>query len=204
VRGNRSTHSQPKPSFGGLLATRPSATKGYRADHPGQDCALNTYLPLLTVFVSGLFALAVAAVTAWLSSFRDSRSHARDRARDRFDAIKAVYANHLAYLEKCMRYTERLGDYSELDDLAIVNAQLLLSGSPEVVEQSERCSEFLYHWSTEFRRGSPKKLGDTGLSMVASGESEHREQAKVLRANLDAELTKLLKAMQAHLQGIEP
>lgn len=165
---------------------------------------MTTYEQLITVFVSGLFALAVAAVTGWLSSFRESQSYARDRARARFDAIKALYANHLAYLEKCIRYTERLGDYSELDDLAIVNAQLLLSASPEVIEQSERCSDLLYHWSTEFRRGSPKKLGDTGLSTVSSGDSEHREQAKLLRPNLDAQLTQLLKAMQAHLQRIEP
>jgi len=164
---------------------------------------LSTYLSLITVFVSGLFALAVAVVAAWLSSFRDTSSYARDRAREHFDAIKAVYANHLAHLEKSMRYTERLGDYTELDDLAIVNAQLLLSGSPDVIEQSERCSDLLYRWSTEFRRGSPKKLGDSGLSMVASGDSEHRAEAKALRPKLDAELTKLLKLMKEHLQSIE-
>lgn len=159
---------------------------------------------MITVFVSGLFALAVAFVTSRLANSRDSGNFARELARQRSDAVRTVYANYLAYLEKCMRWTERRADYSELDDLVVVSAQVLLSGSPAVIEQTEYCGNLLYQWSTEYRRGAPKQIGDTGLSMIAGGDSEHTQKARELRPKLDSEVTKLLNLMKSHLKEIEP
>ena len=166
---------------------------------------MNAYLSLITVVVSGAFGLLVAVVTTWMTSYRESRKYVRDRARERFETIKSLYAKYLALLEKGIRCTEELGDYSELtNDLSLLNAQMLLTASKEVGAQSEACGDLLYHWSTEYRRGSPKKLGDIGVSIVASGDSEHFQKAKELRPKLMAELTKLIDLMKVHLRSIEP
>jgi hypothetical protein len=166
---------------------------------------VNAYLPLITVFVSGAFGLLVAIVTIWMTTQRESRNYTRDRARQRFEDSKSLYANYFAQLEKCIRCTEQRGDVSSLTDaLPLLNAQLNLTASKEVVSQTHICSELLYEWSTEYRRGSPKQVGDTNVAIFSSGDSEHCAKAKELRPRLMNELTKLIDLMKSHLESIEP
>jgi hypothetical protein len=166
---------------------------------------VNDYLPLITAFSSGIFGLLVAIATIWMTTLRESRNYARERTRERFETLKSLYANYFAQLEKCIRCTEQLADYSTLTDaLPLLNAQLNLTASKEVVSQTQVCADLLYQWSTEYRRGSPKKVGDTGVAIVASGDSEHYAKAKELRPRLMNELTKLIDLMKSHLASIEP
>jgi hypothetical protein len=161
---------------------------------------------LLTVFLSGLFGLAVAVVTFSLSTRRERTQQRRTADRVRFEKIEALYIDTIAGLEKLMRYTERMMDYSTaFDEMAHVNARLKLSAPPKILEQTDVISDLMYAWSTEYRRGQPQRMGgDLPFSMISSDQAPHREKAKELFPQLSQAVLSLVELMKNHLAEIDP
>ena len=162
------------------------------------------YFPLITVFLSGLFALLVAVVTTLLATRKDTRTYRRERDRRRYENTEALYVDTIAILEKCIRDTERLEDYSELsDELPRLNARLELASTREIVGQYEVVGDVMSEWSTEYRRGAPKRVGDTGMAIISSHDPPHQTKAKGVYPKLNAEIVKLANLMKEHLKSID-
>lgn len=161
---------------------------------------MNEYMPLVTVFVSGFFGLVVALATTYVAHLIENRRHVRDSRRRRRDEIEALYVDTLATLEKAMRETTKLDDYSEsLEAFPRVNARLMLTSTPEIIDQYAIVGHCLYEWSTEYRKGSPKRINDTGAALVSSDMLPHSDKAKDLYPKLNAAVVELSQLMTAHI-----
>ncbi len=164
---------------------------------------MSDYLPLITVFVSGLFGLAVAAATVYLTNAGDNRKYRRDLTQKRYDAAESLYVDVLAILEAAIRETQQLQDCQEMTAaFPRLNARLRLSSTLDIVTQYELAGDLLYHWSSEFKRGPTKRIGDVGVIEFSANTAAHAEKAKEVFPTLSAEIVKLAEMMTAHLKSI--
>jgi hypothetical protein len=165
---------------------------------------MKPYMPLITVFVSGLFGLIVALTTTALANRTDARTHRRSRKVKRYEDLELLYIDVVAGFEKCIRYTQQLNDYSELtEELPRLNARLQLASTKLINDQAKIVSDLLFGWSSEYRQGAPKKIGDTGMAIVGSPDFPHQDRAKALFPPLCEEIVKLTNLMKDHLKSIE-
>jgi hypothetical protein len=166
--------------------------------------AMQSFLPLITVFVSGLFGLVVALATTTLANLSDARSHSRIRKVKRYEDMESLYIDVIANFEKCIRYTQRSDDYLALtEEMPRMNARLQLASIKPINDQARVASDLLFEWSREYRGGAPKKIDGTGLSIIGSPDFPHQERAKALFPPLCEEIIKLTKLMKEHLKSIE-
>jgi hypothetical protein len=165
---------------------------------------MEEYLPLVTIFVSGLFGLVVAAVTSVLSNRREASGYLRTRRRERYERTLALYVDIIANLERCIRVTERIREYSVIvEELPKLNAQLRLLSTEAINQQSDKVGDLMYQWSSEYRKGMPKPISDTGMAMMSSHDGPHLEKAKELFPGLSDEIQKLISLMRSHIESIE-
>jgi hypothetical protein len=161
-------------------------------------------MELSTIFISLVSSLCVVGATEAIKHLKDSRSYQRERKKERFEAIQTLFAERMASFEKSIRRTIRLEDYSALyDELPLLNARFGLRSPRNIIDQSELVGDLLEQWSSQYRQGSPKKLGDTGAAIISSHDGPHREKAKELYPKLLEESNKLYHMMQEHLKAIE-
>jgi hypothetical protein len=163
------------------------------------------YVPLVTVFVSGLFGLAVAVVTLLLASRKEEAARRRQAAREAYEELKVVYADALACLEKCIREVSGQGTFPGLQEsLAINSARVALVAPEDIVAQSHRVSDLVHEWSVEYRRGQPKPIGPKELNatLISSTDTRHREKASELYPQLMAACTDFANLMRSHLEKV--
>jgi hypothetical protein len=163
---------------------------------------MSDYLSFITVFVSGLFALVVALVTTYLANANDRQKHSRDVKRKRYDDTESLYVDVLATLETAIRETQHL-QTSEETTAAFprLNARLLLTSTPDIINQYETAGSLLYQWSSEYKRGPNQRIGEIGITTVSSGTLAHADKAKELYPKLNAEVVKLAELMKDHLKN---
>jgi len=115
---------------------------------------MNEILPLITVFLSGLFGLLVAIVT-WTLAIRKDKSKFNQELLYRYYKDKEnFYVSILANLDKTIRFTKARKDYSELfDELTKNSAKTNLYGTKAINDKLLEVSEKLFEWSTEYKRG---------------------------------------------------
>lgn len=153
--------------------------------------------------LTGAFGVVVALLTWLLAGLRERSSFRRDIQREKADKLEQLYASIIEALEMSIRATESLGSYEDLSrQHSKSNALLRLLSTKEIVEQMEEASIVMGNWSTEYRRGAPKPVGNTGMSITASGDSEHSRRAAELRPALNDALVKLIGFMAAHLEKV--
>jgi hypothetical protein len=164
---------------------------------------MKDYLPLVTVFLSGVFGLAVAIVTSILANRKDVRARQRQAAQETYEEFKAVYSGSLVCLEKCLRSVKDRADFPALqEELAAANARLQLIASDEVIEQNHKVGDLIFAWSTEFRQGEPKRSSGAGYSIISSQDTPHQEKAKELYPQLMKACNELAKLMREHLTSV--
>lgn len=157
----------------------------------------------LTALIGGAFGLAVAVATWSLAMLRERHVFARTQATDRRNKLESLYADEIALMEKAIRLTLQGGEYSTMyDDLSRTGARLRLLSTPAIVQRWESAGDLLYEWSSAHRAGSPKKLGDTGFVVIASGDSEHTKRAKEIYPKVNDALVELIDAMRKHLESL--
>jgi hypothetical protein len=66
------------------------------------------------------------------------------------------------------------------EGLARQYARLQLASTKAITDQVQIVSDRLYEWSSEYRQGAPKKIGDTGMAIIGSPDFPHQERAKAL------------------------
>lgn len=162
---------------------------------------MDAYFALVTVLVSGLFGLLVAWVTGRMAHRREVALSSRLIARDRIDLKRNVFSRQLSVLEKSIRLTNRLENYSVLDEeLSFVNAQLLLIGNMTIVTQSERVGDLLYEWSTEVRKGSPLRGPDSTIAVFNPMQKTHQVNATEIFPKLNQAILELAALMRTELE----
>ena len=158
---------------------------------------------VITVFLSGLFGLAVAVVTFWLSAQREKQSAQRTAQKERYAKIENLYVDKIALLEKLIRNVEAgNGADGLVDDLCRLNARLELTAPQQILDQSEKLSELVQAWSSEHFQGMPQRAGNSGMAFISSGQTPHREKASAIYPEVIKETLHLIKLMKSHLQEI--
>jgi hypothetical protein len=118
--------------------------------------------------------------------------------------MESLYIDVIASFEKCIRYTQQLNDYSELtEELPRLNARLQLASTKLITDQAKVTSDLLFGWSSEYRQGAPKKIGDTGMAIIGSPDFPPQDRAKALFPNVCEQIIKLTNLMKDHLKSIE-
>jgi hypothetical protein len=161
-------------------------------------------IPLLAALFSGIFGLAVAITTTWLTTWKDSRHFRRDRARERYERVFILYTEVISDLELAIRVVdEREEDPEIFKRFARQNAMLRLLSNEAINAKSDAVSENFYAWSTEYRQGGPKRLGGTSTYLISSNDSRHEKKAKELFPSLHDSIYELTGLMREHLSELE-
>lgn len=159
---------------------------------------------VITVLASGVLAMIVAVVTSKLAQGREAKSFHRERARHKYEETRSVYVEMLGAYESALRLTTNLSDYEELTrQLPILNARMRLVEARAVAEQHEKTSAAIARWSSEYRRGAPKPVGDTGMVMISSTDTPHQERASALFPEACQAVIDLTECMKVHLAQLE-
>lgn len=162
-------------------------------------------MPLVTIFVSGLFSLAVVLVTNLLTGRKEEAARRRQVARSRYDELTSVYADALACVEKCIREVVGHGSFPGLQEsLATNSARIGLVAPEKIVAQSHAVGDLIHEWSAEHRRGQPKPIGPKELNarLISSEDTPHREKASELYPQLMGTCTDFANMMRAHLDEV--
>lgn len=151
-------------------------------------------------FLTGAFGVIVAMVTWLLAGHRERQSFRRDIQRERVAKLENLYASCIEGLEMSIRITRSMESYKEIErEHSKQNALLHLLSTEEINLQNEKVSDLLHQWSSLFRRGEPKPVGETGMTIIQSGDSKYSQQAKELWPQVNEELVVLLTLMTKHL-----
>ncbi|MCR4302643.1 MAG: hypothetical protein NUV63_00230 [Gallionella sp.] len=151
-------------------------------------------------FLTGAFGIAVALITWLLAGLRERNSFRRDMQKEHVRKLESIYAECVESLEMSMRITVSIGSYEQIErEHSKNNALLRLLSTNQINDQYEKVSVLMHQWSVLYRRGAPKPIGDLGVSMIASGDSEFSKKADELRPQLNDELVALIKVMAKHL-----
>lgn len=161
---------------------------------------MNGYLSLITVFLSGLFGLIVVIVTSHLTNRKDVKTQRREIAHDAYEETKSIYIDSLACLEKCLRHVLGAVSFSSLEqELSVINAKLQLIAPDKIIAQNNKISDLIYAWSTEYRRGQPKPIGETGAVLISCHDRPHKEKANELYPQMMNACIDLANLMREHL-----
>lgn len=151
-------------------------------------------------FLTGAFGIAVALITWLLAGLRERNSFRRDMQKEHVRKLESIYAECVESLEMSMRITVSIGSYEQIErEHSKNNALLRLLSTNQINDQYEKVSVLMHQWSALYRRGAPKPIGDFGVSMIASGDSEFSKKADELRPQLNDELVALIEMMAKHL-----
>lgn len=158
-------------------------------------------IPLITVFVSGLFGLLVALLTWKLANQRERRKFQIELRLREHKEREELYVSILANLDKVIRITKSGQDYSTLlTELSLNSARANILASEKINEQLGLVSDKLYVWSTEFRKGLPTKIGESGFGMISNKDFEHQDKAKDLYPELITQINKLVTDIKTELK----
>lgn len=152
--------------------------------------------PLFT----GAFGVIVAMVTWLLAGHRERQNFRRDLQRERVAKLENLYAGCIEALEMSIRITHSMESYKEIGrEHSKQNALLRLLSTKEINIQNEKVSDLLHQWSSLYRRGEPKPVGETGMAIIQSGDSKYSQQAKEMWPQVNDELVVLITLMTKHL-----
>lgn len=161
-------------------------------------------VPLLTVFISGIFGLIVAIITWKLANHKENRKFKYDQKITDYKEKRELYVTLLASLDKIIRITESGENHSNLhEELSLISARIRIFGSENINNKLFEISEIMFEWSSEYKQGSPKKLGDTNFSMISTMDSAHIKRANELYPTLKNEINELARIIEKELIEIK-
>ncbi|MEQ8909391.1 MAG: hypothetical protein RIC95_09375 [Vicingaceae bacterium] len=161
-------------------------------------------IPILTVFISGLFGLIVAIVTWKLASRKEKEKFKQEVALRDYKDREELYISMLSTLDMIVRYTKRGKDYSELFTkltYTVAKAEILAPGS--INAKFHEVSEIIYSWSSEYKQSLPSTIGDSGFGIASSQDEIHRERADKLFPELTTSINELVKIIKTELEKMK-
>ena len=162
---------------------------------------MNQIIPIITVFISGLFGLLVALLTWKLANQREKRKFQIELNLREYKEKEELYVSILANLDKMIRITRSGQDYSNwLTEISLNSAKANILASEKINKQLSQVSDILYEWSTELRKGLPTKIGESGFGMISNKDFEHQDKAIDLYPELMKQINNLIIAIKAELK----
>jgi heme/copper-type cytochrome/quinol oxidase subunit 2 len=150
--------------------------------------------------LTGAFGVVVALITWLLAGFRQRDTFRRDMKIEHLRKLESLYAAEIEALEMSIRVTISLVSYEHVErELSKNNALLRLLSTKQIIDQLENVAVTMLKWSTLYRKGEPKPIGDTGISIIKSGDSDFTQRAQELRPRLNDEIVVLVELMASHL-----
>ncbi|APQ18802.1 hypothetical protein [Maribacter hydrothermalis] len=162
------------------------------------------FIPILTVFLSGLFGLLVAYITWNLASKREKEKFKQELAFREFKEKEELYISILSSLDKTVKFTKTGKDYSELfNDLTFISAKSKLLATESINIKFSEISDILYVWSSRYRQSLPKKVGGTDYGIVTNLDNEHREKADEIYPELIKSINDLVSIIKKELNYLK-
>jgi hypothetical protein len=155
---------------------------------------------LITVISSGIFGLAVAVVTSWLSSRRENRVFKQQLIRDRIEATRVLYEDALSAIETLYVHRGR-GSNDEQASLTLLLAKLALRSTDEIRGQFDIAVQATLDWAVQYRQTEPEEM--SGLLIFKSGTKRYEEEAEKLYPIFHENFFKLKSMMAEHLKELE-
>lgn len=155
---------------------------------------------IITISVSGIFALLVAIVTHWLASSRESRVFVREARRDRIQMTRELYEEAIFILDRSCR-TLGLGSQEDREQTIRFIAKLSLHATQAVQEQYFKTADVLDEWVAQARKGQPERHG--GVLVVKSGSGREEVTANSMWPRVEQSLNELKSLMRIHLAELE-
>lgn len=161
-----------------------------------------TAVPLVVAVITGLFGAGVAVLTWKLTGRRERLKLRQEQQMQHYKSIEDLYTSLLEMVHEGIRYTEARLNYDEYyQSISPLLSRAMLKAPEEVLEQLQLACDALSAWSSEYRQGLPRLVGNTGLAMVSTQDFPHQERARELRPLLNDELHKLNAKMKKDLDG---
>lgn len=162
------------------------------------------FIPILTVFLSGLFGLLVAYITWNLASKREKEKFKQDLALREFKEKEELYISILSSIDKTVKFTKTGKDYSELfNDLTFISAKSKLLATKSINSKFSEVSDILYVWSSRYRQSLPKKVGGTDFGILTNLDNEHREKADEIYPELSKSINDLVSLIKTELNYLK-
>ena len=151
---------------------------------------------LITVSVSGIFAIIVAVVTHWLSSSRESKVLQRESRRDEIAVLRQLYEEAIFILDHACR-TRNLGTDEDQNRVIRFLARLHLHAPSYVRDQYHITSDAVDAWTPQVRKGEPESR--QGILIFRAGADADKAKAQEAWPAVEQELIKLKKQIKKHL-----
>jgi len=155
---------------------------------------------IITVLISGFFGLLVAIVTWKLANSREKRNFKHQQIREEIKEYEQMYISVISSIDKTIRIIEsRESIDRQIDELSLVSALTNLKGNNVINKKLSEVSDLIFIWSSEYRKGMPKKFGETGLNIVSNMDRKHIKKAEELYPKLMSAINELIKLMKSDL-----
>jgi hypothetical protein len=151
---------------------------------------------LITVTVSGVFAIIVAVVTHWFSSSREARVLQREVRRDEIAVLRQLYEEAIFILDHACR-TRNFGTKEDQNRVIRFLARLHLYSPSYVRDQYHTTSDVVDAWTAQVRSSEPESR--QGILIFRAGAEAEKAKAQEAWPAVEQELTKLKKQMKKHL-----
>lgn len=154
---------------------------------------------LITVSVSGVFAVFVAVVTHWLARSRESQMLRREVRRDEIAQTRALYEEAIFILNHAC-YTRCLGANDDQNRVIRFLARLYLLAPQEVRDQYMKTSDRVDQWAAQARKGEPQ--AHNGVLIFHAGATAEKAKAEKAWPEVERELDELRHKMKKHLTAL--
>ncbi len=154
---------------------------------------------LITVMVSGAFAVLVTVVTHWLARSRESQTLLREVRRDEIAQTQALYEEAIFILDRTC-HTLGLGTNDDRNHIIRFMARLYLIAPQEVRDQYMKTSDRVVQWATQARKGEPQ--AHNGILIFYAGADAEKAKAEKAWPEVERELNELRHKMKKHLADL--
>lgn len=165
--------------------------------------ALTAYLPIITVFLSGVFSLFVV-LTANLILIRNQKSKDIAAAREkRLNEKQDFYLSIVDCIELVMKHriNNEQKDEGLTDKLQSLHSKVFLLEDEFFFKLYEETIAYLNVWQEINYEASPKRTGN--LTLVSSTQKYFADDEKKSRKKLDDSVRQLIKLMRANLDKLK-
>lgn len=161
-------------------------------------------VPILSVFLSGVFGLSVALLTWKLSLQREKTKYQQDILAEDYKKIEVFYTGCLASVYKVIHITKaNLDDSNRYIEFSLMSAQASILADELFQRKLNDVCRTLSDWSHNYKLGSPKKFGDTGLVQVTSSDQAYLSKAETLYLELMKEMREFTQIIKDQLKALK-
>lgn len=164
------------------------------------------WVPIMSVFISGVFALLTTWVTWTLANRREKKRLSLELNRKEWQELELLYANSIALIDKIVQTTKADDDYLQvIDQMTVVSAQISIRGSETVNKQYQVVGNTLSVWTSAYQRSKPHKIGDSNQGIITTENIKYRDMAdEIFKKELLKDIQEYIQIVKAELKNSKP